>query len=125
LRQSDFHSVRTSTVPAPFPIALSVEAQFEFPELADGSKEHPTIPGHFAHMQLESPNGVPRVRLRLEAELHEDGEIEEHFYFVVQVDEQGQPLKKVPASRHDRNQIQVHYLPARRDPSDHISYATN
>ena len=28
-------------------------------------------------------------------------------------------------AKHDRNAIQVHYLPARRDPADHISYSAN
>ncbi|MDP0779283.1 ATP-dependent endonuclease, partial [Klebsiella pneumoniae] len=27
--------------------------------------------------------------------------------------------------RDERNQIQVHYLPARRDPAEHITYGTN
>jgi hypothetical protein len=28
-------------------------------------------------------------------------------------------------AKHDRNAIQVHYLPARREPADHISYSAN
>ena len=34
-------------------------------------------------------------------------------------------MKAVPVSRHDRNSIQVHYLPVRRDPSDQVSYAAS
>lgn len=125
VRQPDFHVVQPDPASAPAPIDLWLEAQFEFPELKDGSKTQVTIPGHFAHLQLESVDGVPRVRLRLEAHLDEDGDIDEQVYYVVQVDEHGAPVRKVPASRHDRSQIQVHYLPARRDPTDHISYAAN
>jgi len=74
---------------------------------------------------LESADGVPRVRFRLAAEMDEDGDIEESMHYVVQVDEGGEPTKTVAVQKHDRNAIQVHYLPARRDPTDHISYAAN
>jgi putative ATP-dependent endonuclease of the OLD family len=123
VRKTDFHIMRSDPTEPPAPIDLWLEAQFEFAELKEGTKNHPTIPGHFAHLQLESSDSVPRVRLRLEAHLDEDGDIDEQLFYVVQVDEHGLPLRKVPAARHDRNQIQVHYLPARRDPTDHISYA--
>jgi len=125
VRQTDFHILRPNPGGPPAPIDLWLEAQFEFAELRDASKAHATIPGHFAHLQLESADGVPRVRLRLEAHLDEDSDIDEQLFYVVQVDEHGAPVKKVPATRHDRSQIQVHYLPARRDPTDHISYAAN
>jgi putative ATP-dependent endonuclease of OLD family len=125
VRQTDFHIRHRDLGTPPAPIDLWLEAQFEFTELKDGSKANATIPGHFAHLQLESADGVPRVRLRLEAHLDEDGDIDEQLFYVVQVDGHGEPVKKVPATRHDRAQIQVHYLPARRDPTDHISYAAN
>jgi putative ATP-dependent endonuclease of the OLD family len=34
-------------------------------------------------------------------------------------------LEEGRVTKHDRNAIQVHYLPARRDPADHISYSAN
>jgi putative ATP-dependent endonuclease of OLD family len=68
---------------------------------------------------------VPRVRLRLEAQLSDDGDVDEQLFYVVQVDDKGMPIRKVLANRQDRGQIHVHYLPARRDPTDHISYAAN
>jgi putative ATP-dependent endonuclease of OLD family len=124
VRQTDFHIMQPDGSSPTAPIDLWLEAQFEFAELKDGSKTHATIPSHFAHLQLESADGVPRVRLRLEAHL-EDGEIDEQLYYVVQLDEHGAPARKIPATRHDRSQIQVHYLPVRREPADHISYAAN
>jgi len=125
VRKTDFHIVRPDPSSSAVPIDLWLEAQFEFGELKDDSKAHATIPGHFAHLQLESADSVPRVRLRLEAQLDDDGDIDEQLYYVVQIDEHGAPVRKVPASRHDRNQIQMHYLSARRDPTDHISYTAN
>ena len=107
------------------PLTLWIEAQFEFPELKRVKRKYATIPGHFAHMQLESADGIPRVRFRLTATVDEDGDIEETMYYIVQTDEHDEPVKTVPVTKHDRNAIQVHYLPARRDPTDHISYAAN
>ena len=81
------------------------------------------MPGYFAHMQLASPDGVPRIRFRLQAELDEDGDIEETLSYVVEVDEEDEPVKVVPVSKYDRSTIHVHYLPSRRDPTDHVTYA--
>lgn len=106
-------------------LAMWIEADFEFLELKEKNGKHPTIPTHFAHMRLPSRNGVARVRFRLEAKMDPDGYIEEALNYVLEVDEHDQPVKTAPVSRHDRNVIQVHYLPARRDPGDHISYAAN
>ena len=106
-------------------LKLWVEAQFEFPELKKQRGKHATIPVHFAHMRLESADGVPNVRFRLLAELDEDGEIEESLVYVIQIDGNGEPVKTVPVPKLGRNAIQVHYLPARRDPVDHVSYSAN
>uniref|UniRef100_Q47CY9 Uncharacterized protein n=1 Tax=Dechloromonas aromatica (strain RCB) TaxID=159087 RepID=Q47CY9_DECAR len=126
VRRSDFHVTPADLAKSDIgPLTLWIEAQFEFPELKKSKGKHATIPGHFAHMQLESVDGVPRVRFRLNAELDDDGDIEETLHYVIQVDTDGEPVKMVAVQKHDRNAIQVHYLPARRDPSDHISYAAN
>ncbi len=45
--------------------------------------------------------------------------------FVISEDEDGNPTEQSRVSKQDRNAIQVHYLPARRDPADHISYSAN
>ena len=108
-----------------YPLQLWIEADFEFPELKDAEGKHPTIPSNFAHMRLEDKDGVPRVRFRLEAELDSDGEIVEKFTYVLETDASGVPTKRSDVFKHDRASIQVHYLPARRDPTDHISYAAS
>lgn len=129
IRASDFH--------VPFNVALGdlpedrdlwIEADFEFPELAvDGDIEEdlPAVPGNFAHMQLATAVGPAVVRYRLKATIDSDDYIEETFTYVTRDDEHGVPVEESRASKHDRNAIQVHYLPARRNPADHISYSAN
>jgi hypothetical protein len=99
-----------------------IEAEFVFEELTDDEGAHTTIPPNFAHMRLDTADGLPRVRFRLDAKLDADGEIDDRLNYVLDVDDTDQPLTKHPVPRSDRNNIHVHYLPARRDPSDHITY---
>ncbi len=124
--RSDFHVSNTEHgVDLDVGKSLWIEADFEFPELNSDEGEFSTIPPNFAHMRLDTADGVPKVRFRLEATLDSDGEIEEILNYVLEVDENGQPKKQSRVPKQDRNGIHVHYLPARRDPSDHISYATS
>lgn len=126
IRETDFHVTPADLASGDVgPLTLWIEAQFEFDELKEPKGKHTTIPGHFAHMQLASAAGVPRVRFRLTADMDEEGDIEETLHYVVEVDKDDEPVKMVAVQKHDRNAIQVHYLPARRDPIDHISYAAN
>lgn len=126
VQRSDFH-VPLEETPETVPDERTfwLEAEFVFPELEDAEGEHTTIPPHFAHMRLDEAEGVPRVRFRLDAKLDADGEIEDVLNYILDVDADGQPLTKHPVPRPDRNNIHVHYLPARRDPSDHIAYTAN
>ncbi|HGA2317308.1 MULTISPECIES: ATP-dependent nuclease [Pseudomonas putida group] len=124
LRKSDFF-VAHDEEHRPDERTLWIEADFYFPEIADETQEHPTIPCNFGHMRLDNINGVPRVRYRLDASLGLDDEIEQSLRYVSEVDEDGNPVATSPVPRDERNQIQVHYLPARRDPAEHITYGTN
>ncbi|MGE4071148.1 MAG: ATP-dependent endonuclease [Lysobacterales bacterium] len=129
IKPSDFH-VPTDEAPedAPDERELWLEADFEFPELeVDGSGQgnHPAVPGNFAHMQLAAVNGPARMRFRLKATVDQDGDIEEAFTCVIREDQCGAPVEESRVSKQDRNSIQVHYVPARRDPADHISYSAN
>lgn len=101
---------------------LWLEVDIEFEEAADEEESHPSIPPFFTHMALDTPDDVPRVRIRLTATLEADGYIDEKIQYVTQVDADGAPTQRSDMSRHDRAAIEVHYLPARRDPVDHIAY---
>ncbi|MDP9773272.1 UNVERIFIED_ORG: putative ATP-dependent endonuclease of OLD family [Rhizobium sp. SORGH_AS 755] len=125
VRKLDFH-VPNDEKEAPLDRRLWIEADFEFPELLiDDGVPKPAVPGAFAHMQLEAPQGPAQVRFRLSATLDQDGEVEENFTNVLKVDANGEPKAETRVSKQERGSIQVHYLPARRDPADHISYSAS
>lgn len=129
IRRPDFH-VPANEAPedAPDERNLWIEADFEFPELDQDEADEaalPAVPGNFAHMQLVAADGPAQVRFRLKATIDRDDDIEESFTFVISEDEDGNPSEESRVSKQDRSAIQVHYLPARRDPADHISYSAN
>ncbi|WIV97507.1 ATP-dependent nuclease [Kinneretia aquatilis] len=126
IRKSDFHVAEgLAGAKGVAATKLWIEAEFEFPELKKAGGKDPAVPGMFAHMRLERVDGVPRVRIRLTAMIDDDGEIEETVQYVIQTDPFDEPTKAMPVPKPDRNLIQVHYLPARRDPADHVSYAAS
>lgn len=123
IKKSDFH-INSSEETPPLERELWIEANFLFPELLDEG-EHSTIPEFFNQMRLDEGEKIPRIRYRLEASIGINGDIEENLYYILDVDENNEPITKALVPRSDRNQIQAHYLPARRDPSNHIGFGTN
>ncbi len=121
--RSDFH-VPFDEENAPDERLLWIEADFLFPELAD-DEDNATVAPHFGHMRLDEPSGIPRVRYRLSATMGLDGDIEESMDYVLDVNPDGSPFSSAQVPRVERNHIHVHYLPARRDPADHIAYGAN
>ena len=121
--RSDFH-VPFDEGSAPVERQLWIEADFLFSELAEAD-ESATVAPHFGHMRLDEPDGIPRVRYRLSATMGPDGDIEETLVYVLDVNPDGSPLSSAQVPRAERNHIHVHYLPARRDPADHIAYGAN
>jgi putative ATP-dependent endonuclease of OLD family len=123
IQRSDFH-VPFDEKEIPAERQLWIEADFLFPELAE-DEDNSTVAPHFGHMRLDEPDGIPRVRFRLSAAMGPDGDIEETFVYVLDVNPDGSPLTTAQVPRAERNHIHVHYLPARRDPADHIAYGAN
>lgn len=123
VQRSDFHVPFDEESP-PDERQLWVEADFLFPELAE-DEDNSTVAPHFGHMRLDELDGIPRVRFRLSAIMGQDGDIEESFVYVLDVNPDGSPLSSAQVPRTERNHIHVHYLPARRDPADHIAYGAN
>lgn len=121
--RSDFHIPHDEETP-PDERQLWIEANFIFPELKDDT-DNSTVAPHFGHMRLDDHDGVPRVRFRLSATMGLDGDIEENFEYVLDLKPDGTPLTTAVVPRAERNHIHVHYLPAQRDPADHIAYSTN
>lgn len=123
IQRSDFH-VPWDEEHVPEERMLCIEADFVFPEVEDGV-DVGTVAPFFGHMRLDIADGIPRVRFRLDATMGPDGDIEEAFVYVLDLNPDGTPLSTSQVPRADRNHIHVHYLPARRDPADHIAYGAN
>lgn len=123
IKRSDFHVPADEDL-VPEERSLWLEADFEFPELLE-DEDNSTVAPHFAHMRLDTAEGIPRVRYRLSATMGIDGDIEENLVYVLDVDKDANPLSTAVVTRAHRNTIQMHYLPARRDPADHITYGAN
>ncbi len=123
IERSDFHVPFNEAAP-PAERQLWIEADFLFPELGD-DKDNSTVAPHFGHMRLDEIDGIPRVRFRLTATMGLDGDIEESMVYVLDINADGSPLTTAQVPRSERNHIHVHYLPARRDPADHITYGAN
>lgn len=121
--RSDFHVPFNEEAP-PAERQLWIEADFLFPELVE-DKDNSTVAPHFGHMRLDEVDGTPRVRFRLSATMGMDGDIEENLVYVLDINADGAPLTIAQVPRSERNHIHVHYLPARRDPADHIAYGAN
>jgi len=121
--RSDFHVPFNEETP-PTERQLWIEADFLFPELSE-NEDNSTVAPHFGHMRLDEVDGFPRVRFRLNATMGLDGDIEESMVYVLDINADGSPLTTAQVPRSERNNIQVHYLPARRDPADHIAYGAN
>lgn len=121
--RSDFH-VPFNEENVPEERQLWIEADFLFPELAK-DEDSSTVAPHFGHLRLDEEDGIPRVRFRLSANMGHDGDIEETLVYVLEIDADGSPLNSAQVPRSERNHIHVHYLPARRDPADHIAYGAN
>lgn len=119
----DFHVPTDGHAIAVQELTLWLEAEFTFPE-ANDDETHSAIPPFFAHMSLESSDGPPSMRIRLTATMESDGSIAERIEYVLDVEADGTPARTARMSRTDRAYIEVHYLPSRRDPSEHISYAS-
>lgn len=122
IRKEDFH-VPYGEKEHPEERHLFVEADFSLPEALEPGEGSNTIPPCFNHMRLTEDGKSLTIRYRLEATIGVDGDIEEGLFYIIGTEIDGSEKKKrVP--RADRNHIAVHYIPARRDPNDHIQAST-
>lgn len=123
IRHTDFHipsGRAVAEVHAENP-ELWIEVDIEVPESGEDG-EHASVPPNFAHMRIVTEHGVPCIRVRLTATIASDNVIEERLQYVLETDADGEPSRQADMSRFDRANIEVHYLPARRDPAEHIAY---
>lgn len=122
IQQDDFH-VPIDEEEKPSERYLFLEADFILSDDFGSIGEPDTMPPFFNHMRLSEDAVNLIVRYRLEASMGPDGDIEDCLYYVLGTDPDG-TLKKKAVPRSERNYIAVHYLPAKRDPDDHIKSST-
>lgn len=123
VHRSDFH-VPHDEDEVPEERQFWIEVDFIFPELEEDG-DFATVAPNFGHMRLDAETGPACVRFRLDAKMGIDGDIDENLVYVLDLNPDGSPLTTAQVQRAERNNIQVHYLPARRDPADHIAYGAN
>lgn len=105
---------------------LYIDVRLTFSEVLDNNTpKDPAIPSCFRYMVVDQPNATPFVRIRLEAKWIDDGtidgDIEQKLWWVLTSNESPQNEDKVPCEASDRGLIQVHYVPAIRDPSSQLT----
>lgn len=125
IRHTDFHISSGQSAAEVHAVGpeLWIEVDIEVPEAGE-QEMHASVPPNFAHMRIAAEGDVPRIRVRLTARIASDNVIEEKLQYILESDADGTPLQQVDMSRFDRANIEVHYLPARRDPAEHIAYTT-
>ncbi len=125
LQRSDFHLPKDKTPETVDRLDLYVEAVFSFPEL-DGSDfdKSAAIPLFFKSMVVDSPSGVPFLRIRLigtwERSANIEGSIESKIMYVTCPDDEELDKHYMTANRKDLDNIRVIYVPAVRDPSKQL-----
>jgi len=121
VRQEDFHVPFTEGKLGKPSSTLWIEVDIDYPEV-EGEERSPAVEAFAPHMRIDADDAPPRTRIRLTATVAPDGLVEESVEYVLRVDDDDEPMVTVEMPRLDRRHIEVHYLPARRDPADHISY---
>ncbi|MBW4512131.1 MAG: AAA family ATPase [Scytonematopsis contorta HA4267-MV1] len=109
---------------------LYIDIRLSFPELEESqnfTEAKLAVPACFNHMAIDGENGTPFVRIRLEAKWVDDGtidgDIEQKLWWVQTAHESPANEEKRPCEASERGLIQVHYIPATRDPSSQLTSA--
>ena len=127
IRRSDFHVPPGNSLDDRSDLELSIEAILSFPELAESDGEGNAVAPVFNNLVIGSPGGNLYVRWRLEARWTDDGTVEGHvdqnLHWILTPEEPDTDAKKRPVHPNDRGRIQVHYIPANRDPAPELRSA--
>lgn len=124
IRKTDFY--RTTAISnLPEDSKLSIEAQLTFDE------DDNSVPLYFNSLFIDSPQGKPYIRIRLEATWRKDprnadGFVDTDVHYITNPESEDsvhqvkRSLKSVDYSR-----IQLYYIPAVRKTSDELRYTSN
>ena len=112
---------------------MHVLTVIDFPELSEegGASTSASVPELFERMVVDSPGGIPFVRIRLEASWARgntpEGDIDtKHYFITVPEDDpnEDEDENRTLVSSHHRSTIQVLYVPAIREPSSQLKHAS-
>lgn len=107
---------------------LSIEIKLTLPELAGGGNTD-AISAVFGQMIVAEHNGEPYCRIRLEAKwinsAIQGGDIEEKIFWITTPNVTVEDTDKKPLNSTDRAKIQLHYVPATRNPQEHLKQTSN
>lgn len=126
LKRSDFHLPKDKKAEEIDYLSLYIEAVFSFEEvMSDNCEESSAIPTFYQSMIIDSPEGIPILRVRLvatwERSSNLEGSIESKIcYITCPEDEEITEDNMRSANRKDLDNIRVIYVPAVRDPSKHL-----
>ena len=129
LKRSDFHLPKDMKPEDLEVQELYIEAVFTFDELENGEDGTSSVPTFFKSLVVDSPDGIPYLRVRLEATWEKssnvEGAIESRIYYITCPE--GEKITeefKSSANRKDLDRIRVIYIPAVRDPSKQLKNAS-
>ena len=107
---------------------LSIEVKLTFPELLTGENTD-AISAVFGQMIVSEPDGEPYCRIRLEAQwinsAIQGGDIEEKIFWITTPNERVEDTDKQLLNNVDRAKIQLHYVPATRNPQEHLKQTSS
>lgn len=120
--RSDFHLPPGKTWDDVGPITLSIQLDFELPELKDSAKNAGGVAAVFKHLAVHKAGGSPMCRARLRATWTPsslaEGDIDAKAEWILISDKDEERCQTISAE--DRAAIVVHYIPATRDPIRHL-----
>ena len=129
LKRSDFHLPKDTKPENLETQELYIETVFTFDELENGEDGTSSVPTFFKSLVVDSPDGTPYLRVRLEATWEKssnvEGAIESRIYYITCPE--GEEITeefKSSANRKDLDRIRVIYIPAVRDPSKQLKNAS-
>jgi putative ATP-dependent endonuclease of the OLD family len=107
---------------------LFIEVRIFFPELSTGGNTS-AVATSFQQMIIDENGGEPYCRIRLESKWINSsipgGDIEQNIYWITTSSDIVDDTNKQPLNNYDRSIIQLHYIPATRNPLEHLKQSSN
>ena len=124
IRRSDFYVPKNTLPENMTEQKMYIEAVFEFKNIREG-EEDDSIPPFFEHVIVDTPDGIPYIRVRLDATWEKSNTIEGAIdyqirYITCPESAEIEDKDYVNAQRRDLDKIRVIYVPAVRDPSKQL-----